>query len=152
MKKKIIALILLFLLNCYPQTDANLTTKAYPKIGWDSLSSLIQRPGNYPEIARRAGLTTSFSVYVTIDSTGKFINIEPTNKPVNLSDSLNINLFIPHIWWVLSSVEWVPSKKDDRPINDRIYLLFNFYLFEPWDRTFDILAPKYYERKKTNPH
>ena len=147
MKKKIIALIFLSLLYCYPQTDSNLSSKAYPEIGWDSLSCLIQRPGNYPEIARRAGLTTSFSVYVTIDSTGRFINVEPTHKPVNLSDSLNINLFIPHIWWVLNSVKWVPSKKDDRPINDRIYLLFNFYLFEPWERTFDILAPKYYERR-----
>ena len=152
MKKKIIALIFLSLLYCYPQTDSNLSTKAYPEIGWDSLSCLIQMPVNYPEIPRRASVTARLSVYLTIDSTGKFLKVEPAQIPTNASDSLINRLFIPSIWNVLKSVKWVPSKKDDRPINDRIYLLFNFNLFEPWERTFDILAPKYYERKKTNPH
>jgi hypothetical protein len=147
MKKKIIALIFLSLLYCYPQTDSNLSSKAYPEIGWDSLSCLIQRPGNYPEIARRSGLTTSLSVYLIIDSTGKILNVEPAQIPTSADDSLMNRLFISSIWEVLRSVKWVPSKKDHRPVNDKIFLLFNFYLFEPWERTFHILAPKYYERR-----
>jgi len=147
MKKNIIALIFLFVLHGYPQTDANLTTKAYPEIGWDSLSCLIQRPGNYPEILRRAGVTSSLSVYLIIDSTGKFLNVEPAQIPTNANDSLINRLFIPSIWEVLRFVKWVPSKKDNRPVNDRIYLLFNFNLYEPWERTFHILAPKYYYKR-----
>lgn len=150
MKNIYIIIVLLFALNCYAQTDSNISTKAYPEIGWDSLSSLLQRPGNYPEIPRRAGVTASLSVYLIIDSTGKMLNVEPAKIPTNAEDSSLNRLFIPSIWGALRFIKWVPSKIDDKPINDRIYLLFNFNLYEPWERTFHILAPKYYEERLIN--
>ena len=116
MKKILITLNFLLVLTSYGQPDSNLSTKAYPEIGWDSLSCLIQMPVNYPEIPRRASVTARLSVYLTIDSTGKFLKVEPAQIPTNASVSLINRLFIPSIWNVLKSVKWVPSKKTIDPL------------------------------------
>jgi hypothetical protein len=145
MRKLIISLAILFYLNSFAQTITDNLTQLYPIIGWDSLSSIIQKPNNYPEIPRRAGVTTSISVYLSIDSTGEITKVEPAHKPFNATDSLMNRLFIPSIEHLLKSVRWVPSFINNKPVNDKIYLVFNFNLLDTIDRSFNILAPKYYQ-------
>lgn len=137
----VVSIIILISSVNFSQTDTSLFTRAYPVIGWDSLASIIQKPELYPEIARRAGLTTNLSIYITIDSTGKFVKVEPIHPPYNSSDSTINRLFIPPIENVLKSVEWNASLINNKPVNDKIYLWFNFYLFDPDSKTFNIIAP-----------
>ncbi|OGU75881.1 MAG: hypothetical protein A2V93_01895 [Ignavibacteria bacterium RBG_16_34_14] len=147
MKNFISAIVFLVTINIFPQADTILFTHTYPIIGWDSLSSIIQRPETYPEIGRLAGATISLSIYLTIDSTGKFIKVELVHKPSNLSDSLNNKLFIPPIETILKSVEWVPGIRDNKHVEDTIYLLFNFFLTDPYNKSFNIIAPIRYIEK-----
>ena len=141
--KRYIATSIMILISSinFSQTDSLLFTRACPVIGWDSLASIIQKPKLYPEIARRAGLTTNLSIYLTIDSTGNFVKVEPIHPPYNSSDSLINRLFIPPIENVLKSVEWNAGLINNKPVDDKIYLWFNFYLFDPDNKTFNIIAP-----------
>jgi hypothetical protein len=141
MKKIFITPLLLFSLNIYSQSDINTFKHAYPSIGWDSLGTLIQRAENYPEIARRAGVTANISVHLSIDSSGNFISVEPTHPPFHQTDKLNNKLFIPSIENVLKYVKWMPASRNNKPVSDKIYVLFNFYLYDPENKTFNILAP-----------
>lgn len=143
MKKIIILLVFYYTFACFPQTYKDRYFHAYPIIGWDSLTALIQQPENYPEILRRAGVTVSISVIVTIDSTGRLIGVEPARNPLNDNDSIKYSLFIPAIDKVLRSVWWVPCKLGDKPLIDVNMMIFNFYLFDPDYKNFNIVAPKY---------
>jgi hypothetical protein len=141
MKKIFIIFIFCYSVNSFSQTSTDRFCHAYPIIGWDSLTSLIQQPENYPEIAKRAGLTESISVIVTIDSTGRLKSVEPNHKPIVATDSLMNKIFIPVIDKLLRSVWWVPCKLGERPIMDMMSMTFNFYLFDPDNKNFNIVAP-----------
>jgi hypothetical protein len=147
MKKYICFTVFLVTINIFPQIDTSYI-RAYPIIGWDSLKNIIERPETFPEIPRRAEIGTTFSVYLFIDSTGNLVNIKPTNKPTNLTDTLNNRFFIPKIEKVLKPIKWFPGSKSSIPINDRIYVLFNFSLYDPDEINFNIKAPHF--NYKTN--
>jgi hypothetical protein len=141
MKNLIFAFLFLFQFFCFPQSTDEDYKEAYPIIGWDSLSSIIQRPETYPEIGRLAGETAHLYIYLKIDSMGKFVKIEPVIKPNNLTDSLNIKLFFPPIENILKSVKWVPAIKNKKYVDDTIPLLFNFILIDSHKKYFNIIAP-----------
>jgi len=141
-KLLIIPFFIVTSLASFAQIDVNANKRAYPEIGWDSLTIKIQNPENYPIMAKRAGVTTHIYVSVSIDSTGKVINVEPAGKRTLESETTINKLFIPTISEVISSVKWNPSYKNNKPTNDKILLLFNFYLIDPSFKTFNIIAPR----------
>ena len=145
MKILIFTFILLFPLNFFAQTENLAFTKAYPVIGWDSLRSFIERPDNYPEIYRRAGVTTSIWVSLIIDSTGTLTNVESARGYyLNATDSVTYKFLIPEIKKMLTTIKWHPSYKNSKPIHDKISLYFNFLLIDDIERGFNIIAPKVY--------
>ena len=122
-------------------------TQASPIIGWDSLRSIIERPENYPEILRRAGVAGNIYLSLLIDSTGNLLKLEPAYSYLSKVDSFNYKYLIPVVEKMLDSVKWKPSYKNFEPINDKIYRYFSFILINDKDRGFNILAPYFFIKK-----
>jgi hypothetical protein len=148
MKRYIIASIMILISSInFSQTDTLLFNKAYPIIGWDSLRSIIERPENYPEILRRAGVTGTIYVSLLIDSTGTLLKVDPAYSYISAVDSFNYKYLIPVVEKMLVPIKWHPSYKNHSPITDIIYRSFSFILINDKDKGFNILAPKHYETK-----
>lgn len=77
--KKLILTFYFFVLSVFSlsQTENQDYNQAYPIIGWDSLRIIIERPENYPEIFRLAGLTGTVFLALSIDSTGILDSVLP---------------------------------------------------------------------------
>lgn len=150
MKKYIVAsIIFLISLFNFSQTDTLLLKKASPIVGWDSLHSIIERPENYWEILRRAGVTGSIYVSLLIDSSGTLVKVEPAYGYNHFSkqDSFTYKTLIPVVEKMLVPIKWYPSYKNNEPINDKIYQSFNFFLIDEKEKGFNIIAPKAYIQK-----
>ena len=149
MKKLFLTFILLISSYCFAQTEIDKLPKAYPIIGWDSLRSIIEKPENYWEIYRRAGVTGCIFVSLLIDSSGTLVKVEPAYGYNHLSkpDSFTYKTLIPVVEKILAPIKWNPSYINNEPINDKIYRSFNFLLIADKERGFNILAPKIYIQK-----
>lgn len=149
---KILLLTFIFILtssNSFSQVESEGFKEAYPVIGWDSLKTLIEKPENYPENLRRAGITGNIYLSLQIDSTGTLVKVEPAYgyKYVAKLDSIHYHFLILLVEKILSPIKWVPSYKDNKSITDKIYRSFNFIMIDEKDRGFNILAPKIYIKK-----
>ena len=123
--------------------------EAYPVIGWDSLKTIIEKPENYPENLRRAGITGHLYLSLLIDSTGTLVKVEPAYgyKYVAKLDSLHYYYLILQVEQILSPIQWIPCYLDDKPITHKIYRSFDFIMINEKDKGFNILAPKIYIKK-----
>lgn len=145
-------IVIVFSFDSFAQIKSEEFIKAHPVIGWDSLKTIIERPENYPSILQMAGVTGDFYLSLLIDSTGALSNVEPANgyKYMTPSDSITCkNYIIPLVKKILRPVKWIPCYLGGRPITRKIYLSFNFFLFDEKDKGFNIMAPRLYEEKET---
>jgi hypothetical protein len=135
--------------NLFGQEGSQIFKEAYPVIGWDSLKTLIEKPENYPENLRRAGITGNLFLSLLIDTTGTLVKVDPAfgYKYVSKLDSMNHYFLILQVEKILSPIQWVPCSLDDRPITQKIYRSFNFIMIDEKDIGFNILAPKIYLEK-----
>ena len=145
----LIFVITLFSFNSFTQTKSYEYKEAYPVIGWDSLKTIIEKPENYPENLRRAGITGDLYLALLIDSTGTLEKVEPAGgyKYVFKLDSINYHFLIPIVEKILSPIKWIPCFLNGKPITHKIYRSFNFIMIDIKDKGFNILAPKIYLRK-----
>jgi hypothetical protein len=149
---KILFLIFIFLItsfNLFGQEGIQIFKEAYPVIGWDSLKTIIEKPENYPENLRRAGITGNLFLSLLIDTTGTLVQVEPAfgYKSVAKLDSLKYYHLILQVEKILIPLQWVPCYLDDKPLTQKIYRLFNFIMIDEIDKGFNILAPKIYFEK-----
>ncbi|MBK9096541.1 MAG: hypothetical protein IPM14_00180 [bacterium] len=149
---KILLLAFIFILasiNSLSQVGSQVFKEAYPVIGWDSLKTIIEKPENYPEKLRRAGITGNLFLSLLIDTTGTLVQVEPAfgYKSVAKLDSLKYYHLILQVEKILIPIQWIPCYLDDKPITQKIYRSFNFIMIDEIDKGFNILAPKIYFEK-----
>jgi hypothetical protein len=135
--------------NLFGQEGSQIFKEAYPVIGWDSLKTIIEKPENYPENLRRAGITGNLFLSLLIDTIGTLVQVEPAfgYKSVAKLDSLKYYHLILQVEKILIPIQWVPCYLDDKPITQKIYRSCNFIMIDETDKGFNILAPKIYFEK-----
>lgn len=97
-------------------SPSDLSSIPIPIEGIEKFASLIE----YPEFARRAGVSRDIVVSVIVDTTGKTMNAEVIFG--------SYELFHGYIFSALNKTKFIPAIKNNKPIESRVAIAISFVL------------------------